>query len=106
MLKSSFLREKFSVALPYAAYLRTGTDEQRRRWDKVYASAQVTPAQAQVIAGFTRQLNVLVVSGIWCGDCVEQCPLLQRLAEANPSRIDLRFVDRDAHRDLSEQVRL
>jgi len=31
-------------------------------------------------------MKVLILSGIWCGDCVQQCPLLVRLAE---SRADL-----------------
>ena len=51
-------------------------------------------------------MKVLVVSGIWCGDCVQQCPLLHRIAEANPTAIDLRLVDRDAHRDLAERIRV
>jgi thiol-disulfide isomerase/thioredoxin len=51
-------------------------------------------------------MKVLVVSGIWCGDCVQQCPLQARIAEANPAMIDLRIVDRDQNRDLAEQVRV
>ena len=51
-------------------------------------------------------MKILVVSGVWCGDCVQQCPLLARIAEANPARIDLRFVDRDQHRDLTDRVRI
>jgi thiol-disulfide isomerase/thioredoxin len=51
-------------------------------------------------------MKVLIVSGIWCGDCVQQCPLLQRIAEANPDRISLCLTDRDEHRDLSEQLRI
>src|SRR5262249_49408656 len=43
---------------------------------------------------------------IWCGDCVQQCPLIARIAEANPGRVELRFVDRDLHKDLSGQVRI
>jgi hypothetical protein len=105
-MQASFLREKFSAALPYAEYVRTGTDEQRRRWEQVYARAQLSSAQAAGPAGFTRDMKVLVISGIWCGDCVEQCPLLQRIAEGNSARIDLRLLDRDAHRELSERLRL
>ena len=51
-------------------------------------------------------MNVLIVSGIWCGDCVQQCPLLQRIAEANPERVAVRLLDRDVHKDLSQQVRI
>ena len=105
-MNASFLADKFAAALPYARYVETGTEEQQRRWRQVYEAARLTAAQANLVARFTRDLKVLVVSGIWCGDCVQQCPLLQRCAEANPARIDLRLLDRDQHRDLAEQVRI
>jgi thiol-disulfide isomerase/thioredoxin len=101
-----FLQKKFSEALAYADYLATGTDEQRRRWAQVLDSASLTDPQRVMLANFTRAMNVLVISGIWCGDCVQQCPLIQRIAEANPGRINLRYVDRDQRRDLSEKLRM
>ena len=105
-MKSSYLAEQFVAALPYDRYVQTGTDEQQRRWRQVYDAARLTDAQKSLLAGFVREMKILVVSGIWCGDCVQQCPLLQRLAEGNSGKIDLRFVDRDEHRDLTERVRI
>ena len=105
-MKASFLADKFAAGLPYDRYVRTGSDEQQRRWQQVYTAAQLTDAQKQLVAGFVRDMKVLIVSGVWCGDCVQQCPLLQRCAEANPGRIDLRLLDRDQHRDLTEKVRM
>jgi thiol-disulfide isomerase/thioredoxin len=105
-MQAAFLAAKFEAALPYARYVRTGTDEQQRRWKQVYDATRLAPAQTQLAAGFARDMKVLILSGIWCGDCVQQCPLLQRVAEANPGRIDLRLLDRDQHRDLTEQVRI
>ena len=105
-MKASYLLEKFNVALPYDGYVATGTEEQRRRWRQVYDAVRLTEEQSQLLAGFTRKMKLLIVSGIWCGDCVQQCPLLQRCAEANRDRIDLRLLDRDRHRDLAEQVRI
>ena len=105
-MNPTFLRNKFDAALPYDQYVLTGTAEQQRRWQMVYDAAKLTPAQAELIGRFPRDLKLLVVSGIWCGDCVQQCPLIQRCTEANPARLALRFVDRDQQRDLSEQVRI
>ena len=102
----SFLSEKFSTALPYPQYVLTGTAEQQRRWKQVYDLARLTDAQKQLTGGFVREMKILIVSGIWCGDCVQQCPLQQRIAEGNPGKIDLRLLDRDQHRDLAEQVRI
>jgi thioredoxin-like negative regulator of GroEL len=103
---ATFLAQKFAAALPYDRYLKTGTDEQQRRWQQLFDVARLTAAQTALVAGFTREMKVLVVSGIWCGDCVQQCPLLQRIALANPTRVLLRLLDRDEHKDLSGQLRI
>ena len=102
----TLLADKFNLALPYDRYIATGTAEQQRRWKEVYDRAALMPQQSELLGGFVRPMNVLIVSGIWCGDCVQQCPLIQRIAEGNPGKIDLRFVDRDQHRDLAEQIRI
>ena len=31
-------------------------------------------------------MNLLIISGIWCGDCVQQCPLIARIADSNPKK--------------------
>jgi thiol-disulfide isomerase/thioredoxin len=105
-MNAAFLADKFGHALPYDRYLTTGTPDQQRRWRQFRESVRLTDAQKALVASFTRAMKLLVVSGIWCGDCVQQCPLLVRIAEANPSHIDLRFIDRDEHRDLSEPLRI
>jgi thiol-disulfide isomerase/thioredoxin len=105
-MNSAYLSQKFASAVPYSQYVLTGTDEQQRRWKQVYDLAKLSDAQTQLLGGFVREMKVLVVSGIWCGDCVQQCPLQQRIAEANPGKIDLRILDRDQNRDLIEQLRI
>ncbi len=98
--------DQFSSAPRYEQYLATGTEEQQRRWSQVYDIAQLNAAQKQLVASFEREMKILVHSGIWCGDCVEQCPLLQRVAEANPAKIDLRFAERPMNTDLSDELRI
>ena len=80
-MNASYLAEQFEAALPYDRYVRTGTEEQQRRWGQVYDSAHLTDPQRQLLGGFVRDMKILVVSGVWCGDCVQQCPLLRRCAE-------------------------
>jgi len=121
MLTANYLATKFAAALPYDAYVATGTPPQQESWTRIYNQSKLTPAQLALINSFTRRMPVLVLSGTWCGDCVQQCPMLQRIAEASPpaltshdghnitkssALIDLRFLDRDEHRDLSDQVRI
>src|SRR5262245_19131992 len=105
-MNTSLLAAKFAAALPYDRYVQSGTEEQQRRWRQVYDATRLTAEQARLLASFKRDLKVLIVSGIWRGDCVQQCPLLQRCAEGNRDHIELRLLDRDEHRDLSGQLRL
>jgi len=105
MLTADFLRKKFDAAAPYGAYVETGDDKQQAAWKDVYEQAALTDAQRSLVGAFVRDMKVLVSSGIWCGDCVQQCPLMQRIAEAS-DRIDLRLLDRDEHKDLAEQIKV
>src|SRR5689334_8097840 len=105
-MDATFLSQQFERAFPYDRYLATGNDEQRRRWQQVDQTGGLTDAQSQLIRSFTRQMKVLVISGIWCGDCVQQVPLIRRIADANPSRVDLRIIDRDANPELRDRVRI
>jgi thiol-disulfide isomerase/thioredoxin len=99
------LSDQFSTALPYEQYLAAGTEEQEPRWTQVYDIAQLDATQQQLLARLER-MKIIVHSGIWCGDCVEQCPLLQRIAEANLAKIDVRFVEREMNTQLSEELRI
>lgn len=103
-LSASLLETKFTTAVDYEAYL--ATDPAREgNWRAVERTIELTPEQRTVIDGFVRPMPVLVVSGIWCGDCVQQGPMLHRIAQASP-QIDLRWLDRDEHLDLSEAVKI
>jgi hypothetical protein len=106
LMNATLLADKLATALPYDLYVLTGTTEQQRSWRNVFEAAWLTPAQTQLVASFVRDMKVLIVSGIWCGDCVQQVPLLERIALANPQRIELKIVDRDQHRDLIEALRI
>ncbi|MDQ7801242.1 MAG: thioredoxin family protein [Armatimonadota bacterium] len=93
---------KFDQALGYHEFLdRYGSEVHRERWRRVYEAVALTPEQRVLLQGFQRDMYLVVLAGVWCGDCVNQCPILQRFAEATP-RIGLRFLDRDEHPDLRE----
>jgi hypothetical protein len=95
---------KFEAGLGYHEFLaKYGTEEQRRRWEAVHEKVALTDAQRSLLAGFVREMKVLCLAGAWCGDCVNQCPILDHFAIASP-KISLRFFDRDAHPDLGEAL--
>ena len=99
VLETECLEKAFGGGLGYAEYVGAGTAEQQSRWRGVYEACGLSGQQKELLGGFVREMKVLVVSGIWCGDCVEQGPLLARIAEAS-AKIDLRFVERDLVPDL------
>lgn len=96
----------FETGMGYADFLaQHGTAEHRNRWGVVYEQATLDEAAGGLLGGFVRQMNVFCLTGAWCGDCVNQCPILQRIAEAS-DRIDLRFADRDASAELKEALKV
>jgi thiol-disulfide isomerase/thioredoxin len=101
-----YLKSKHQAGRSYADYVATGKPEQQANWQRLYDQASPTGAQRKLLGSFNRRINAIGLSGIWCGDCVQQCPLIQRIAEANPGLIDLRWLDRDEHIDLQEKVRI
>jgi thiol-disulfide isomerase/thioredoxin len=104
ILDANSLHETFEAALSWEDYL--ATDEDRaNRWREFHERVGLDEDQRPLIGGFGRRMPVLCVSGIWCGDCVQQGPMLQRIAEAS-DLIDLRWVDRDEHAELAEHVKI
>jgi thiol-disulfide isomerase/thioredoxin len=99
-------QSRFEKGLGYQSFLEKFADPQRDqpRWQRVYEQIRLSDGQKQLLAGFTRRMNVLCLAGAWCGDCVEQGPILQRIAEAAGGNVDLRFLDRDENPDVQEDL--
>lgn len=103
-MKASYLADQFAAGFPYDRYVASGDPEQQRRWQQVYEAAGLSESQQKLAGAFSRDMKILVISGIWCGDCVQQVPLLQRIVEANHARLAMRIVDRDVHRHLVDEL--
>jgi len=94
----------FDLGLTYGEFLaRHGTDEHRRRWDDFHACVSLSDAQHELLGAFVRDMNVVVMAGAWCGDCVNQCPIFEHFAAAQP-RIVVRYFDRDASPELAAEL--
>lgn len=104
LFNPAVLRDRFQRGLAYDAYLATGTDHQRASWEAVRDRAELSPGQRELIAGFVREVNVLAISGVWCGDCVQQLPFLEVFRAANADRVNLRYLDRDEHADFTGDI--
>ena len=109
--RQSFWRDTFASALPYTQYLATGSENHRKRWLAMDRQVQVSDVRQRRLAQFTRRMNLLCYSGIWCGDCVRQGPILQHLAAAANAAtgaevVDLRFAERVDDSELADELRI
>lgn len=104
-LSTDLLHSTFNAGLAYDAYVAGGKPHEQEHWGAFHARVTLTDAHKALVGSFARSINVLCISGTWCGDCVQQCPMLDRIATCS-GRIALRFVDRDRHRELSENLKI
>ena len=105
MVEPTQLRNHFLNGLPYDKYVAGGTPDQQASWKAARQRVALTGVQQGVLQSFVRDLNVLVISGTWCGDCVHQVPMMDAIAGATP-KIHIAYLDRDKHIDLSNQVKI
>ena len=103
-ITSDRLQQLHEMALSYDDYLVTSTDR-AEPWRVNDARINLSDAQRTLLSGFVREMKVLVISGIWCGDCSSQGPMLAAIAAASP-KIDLRWLDRDEAIELSDHVKI
>lgn len=95
---------KFPGGLTYDDFLtRYASESDRARWSSFYDRLVLTTEQQLLLMSFTRDMQVLVMAGAWCGDCVNQCPIFERFARVT-DRIQVRYFDRDDHPDLAQSL--
>ena len=96
------LERKFEQGLAYRDFVALGEGEGHRPpWDERYSQLELTPSQDELVRSFVREMNVLCLTGAWCGDCALQGSAMQRIAEASPETIHLHYLQRsEEHADL------
>jgi hypothetical protein len=104
-VRSSLWREAFARALPYADYVATGTSAEQGKWQAYRERLFLTDEQRALAERFTRQLNVVVLSGMWCGDCARQGPMLGLIGSAS-SALTVKFIDNQVMPELRDEVRI
>ena len=103
--RTDFFRNYYEQAKSYAEYLLSGNANEQQRWNAY--SKQLSPSEAQIarIRDFRRQMPVLVLSGIWCGDCARQGPLFETIEKANPL-LAFRYIDNRQNPELQKELRI
>jgi len=105
--RSLFWQQQFQSALDYESYLTASDSVHARKWQGLEDRLpSLTSEQTLRLSGHGRTMHVLVSSGVWCGDCVRQGPMLKRIAGACGPQVDLRLIDRDSSASLSDELRI
>ncbi len=94
-------RERFEQGMTYAEYKAQMT-RNRERLEENERTLQLAAADAAFFADLPQRLHVLVLAEDWCGDVINNLPVLAKLAEAG-DRLHLRIFLRDQNLDLMDQ---
>lgn len=103
--KSDFFKTYFDKALSYEDFVKTGTAVQTEKWTNFAGKISLDEAQKTMLSGFTRSMNILVLSGVWCGDCARQCPMLDLMAQSSKV-MNLKFIDNQTYPELRDELRV
>ena len=56
--------------------------------------------------GFNREIKILAMVGIWCGDCVRTTSIIRKIADAAGDKVNIRFIERETSPELMEELRV
>jgi thiol-disulfide isomerase/thioredoxin len=105
--RSAFWKSAYETALEYERYLAQSPSGLANRWlDTANTIPPLEDDQKQSLTGYNRILRVLMVCGVWCGDCMRQGPIIKRIVEACDDGVELRVMDRDANPEVRDELRI
>src|SRR5690242_18442243 len=87
--------------MSYAAY-RAQMTRNQERFDEVERSVVLPADHLAFFKGLARPLNVVVLAEDWCGDVIDNLPVLGRLAQES-GKLNLSIFLRDQNLDIMDQ---
>jgi len=94
-------RERFESGMTYDEW-KAGMTRNRERFEQLEGRVEITPEDLAAFRRLPQPLNVLVLAEDWCGDVINNLPVLGRLA-AESGTLNVRVFLRDHHPDLMDQ---
>jgi Thioredoxin len=94
-------RERFEQGMTYDQY-RAQMTRNQERFDANERQLVLDPADLAAFKNLPRPLNVLVLAEDWCGDVIDNLPILGRLARES-GKLNVRLFLRDQNADLMDQ---
>jgi hypothetical protein len=106
-IRSDFWKSAYETALEYERYLAQSPSSLAQRWrDRIDTISTLGDDQKQRLRGYHRALRILMVCGVWCGDCIRQGPIIKRIVETCDDDVELRVMDRDANPEVRDELRI
>jgi hypothetical protein len=106
-IRSDFWKRAFERATDYETYLRESPANNAARWREAASRLPaLAPEERARLVGHGCPVNLLLVSGVWCGDCVRQGPIIKQMADAVGPDLTLRVLDRDVDPAVRDEVRI
>jgi hypothetical protein len=100
MPQTPVTRERFEQGMTFDEFKAQMTRNQER-FTANESALVLDPATVGVFERLPRPLNVLVLAEDWCGDVIDNLPILGRLAAAS-GKLNLRVFLRDQYPDLMD----
>jgi hypothetical protein len=94
-------RERFEQGMTLEQYVDQ-MRMNRERFVQLLDEVTLTAEDRSALQRLGRPLNVLVITEDWCGDAVDNFPVLARMVEDHPN-IRMRVFLRDANPDVMDQ---
>ncbi len=104
--RAQFWKKHYEMALPYEEYLLTDPEKAQRWRDFEERAPELTGEQKKRVQGYDREINILAMVGIWCGDCVRTTAIIRKIAKAAGNKINIRFIERETSPELMEELRI
>jgi hypothetical protein len=94
LMNAETLKRYFDQGQPFEDFVARMEINHQPTWRERYDRLELTPAQLQLVSSFVREMNILCLTGPWCGDCALQGAAFARIANANASKVQIRFLPR------------
>jgi hypothetical protein len=94
-------RERFEQGMSYEQFKQQMTRNQER-FEANERALQLASDDLAALSGLPQPLDVLVLAEDWCGDVIDNLPVLGRLA-ADSGKLELHVFLRDQNLDLMDQ---
>lgn len=93
--------ERFEQGMTYDEFKQAMT-RNRERLEQNERVLELSPEDLAAFSGLARPLNVLAIAEDWCGDVIDNLPILARIAQES-GKLNVRIFLRDQTPDLMDQ---